>query len=158
MDSEVRLAQSDDLVWVSAALIQAWGCNIIVANGEAIDALQCPCFICSENDGLLVFRELQGDSIEIVAIESFSPGKGVGRKLLDRLIQHGVDNEKRYVTATTTNDNMPALKFYQRYGFSLFELRVGAVDQARNRLKPEIPVRGIDGVPIRDEIELRYLL
>ena len=53
----------------------------------------------------------------------------------------------------TTNDNLRALRFYQRRGFRLKELRPGAVNDAR-RLKPQIPLYGADGIPMRDEIEL----
>jgi hypothetical protein len=53
----------------------------------------------------------------------------------------------------TTNDNLPALRLYQRTGFRLVELRPGAVDQARSR-KPSIPKTGHEGIPIRDELDL----
>jgi hypothetical protein len=54
---------------------------------------------------------------------------------------------------TTTNDNLNALRFYQRRGFRITEVRPRAVDDAR-RLKPSIPIVGEYGIPIRDEIEL----
>ena len=53
----------------------------------------------------------------------------------------------------TTNENTNALRFYQRMGFRLRALRVGAVDEARRTLKPSIPVE-VDGIPLRDELEL----
>jgi hypothetical protein len=53
----------------------------------------------------------------------------------------------------TTNENLPALRLYQRTGFRLVELRPGAVDQARSR-KPSIPKTGHEGIPIRDELDL----
>ena len=53
----------------------------------------------------------------------------------------------------TTNDNVDALRFYQRLGFRLRALRAGAVDDARRDLKPSIPVEH-DGIAIRDELEL----
>ena len=53
----------------------------------------------------------------------------------------------------TTNDNTPALRFYQKQGFQLAALHRNAVVESR-RLKPEIPEIGMDGIPIRDEIEL----
>ena len=40
----------------------------------------------------------------------------------------------------TTSDNLVALRFYQRAGFRMAELRPGAVDAARARLKPSIPL------------------
>jgi Acetyltransferase (GNAT) family len=54
----------------------------------------------------------------------------------------------------TTNDNVDALRFYQRHGFRLAAVHRGAVDDSRGRLKPEIPVVGAYGMPLRDEIEL----
>jgi hypothetical protein len=54
----------------------------------------------------------------------------------------------------TTNDNLGALRFYQRRGFRLRALRPGAVDASRAALKPEIPVLGEHGIALRDELEL----
>ena len=58
----------------------------------------------------------------------------------------------------TTNDNVDALRFYQRRGFVLTALRPGAVDQARRSLKPEIPLVGDHDIPLRDELELERTL
>ena len=54
----------------------------------------------------------------------------------------------------TTNDNVDALRFYQRRGFCLVRVHGGAVDRSRASLKPEIPPVGAYGIPLRDEIEL----
>jgi len=53
----------------------------------------------------------------------------------------------------TTNDNLPALRFYQKQGFRLIVLYPGAVEESR-RLKPSIPLAGHADIPIRDEIQL----
>jgi hypothetical protein len=57
-----------------------------------------------------------------------------------------------------TNDNVDALRFYQRRGFRLTMVRAGAVDASRAGLKPEIPAIGAHGIPIRDEIQLEQVL
>ena len=57
----------------------------------------------------------------------------------------------------TTNDNTAALRFYQKYGLALVAVHRNAVEASR-RLKPEIPLTGNDGIPIRDEIELEMVL
>ncbi|MGW8250920.1 MAG: GNAT family N-acetyltransferase, partial [Anaerolineales bacterium] len=57
----------------------------------------------------------------------------------------------------TTNDNLPALRFYQKRGFHLVALYPNALAESR-RLKPEIPFKGLDGIPLRDEIELEMLI
>lgn len=58
----------------------------------------------------------------------------------------------------TTNDNVDALRFYQRRRFRLSELRAGATAAARETLKPEIQHIGNHGIPIRDEIILEKRL
>jgi hypothetical protein len=55
----------------------------------------------------------------------------------------------------TTNDNLRALRTYQRQGFVLTELRSGEVSRAR-LLKPAIPLIGQNEIPMRDELVLRY--
>jgi ribosomal protein S18 acetylase RimI-like enzyme len=57
---------------------------------------------------------------------------------------------------TTTNDNLNALRFYQKHGFVLAALRPNALEKTR-KLKP-IPALGENGIPIRDEIELEMIL
>jgi hypothetical protein len=58
----------------------------------------------------------------------------------------------RAVVAVTTNDNDHARRFYERLGFSVREVRPGAVTESR-KLKPTIPLTGEDGTAITDEIE-----
>jgi GNAT superfamily N-acetyltransferase len=57
----------------------------------------------------------------------------------------------------TTNDNLTALRFYQRRGFVLVAVHRNAVELSR-KLKPQIPLIGEHGIPIRDEIELEMPL
>jgi Acetyltransferase (GNAT) family len=64
----------------------------------------------------------------------------------------------RRLWVVTTNDNVDALRFYQRRGFRLAALRPGAVDESRRTLKPEIPAIGDQGIPLRDELELEIRL
>jgi hypothetical protein len=55
------------------------------------------------------------------------------------------------------DDNLPALRFYQKRGFDMSRLFCNAVDLSR-KLKPEIPLFGIDGIPLKHEIELEMNL
>ena len=59
----------------------------------------------------------------------------------------------RELWLTTTNDNLDALRFYQRRGFRLAEVRAGATDGYRER-KPSIPLVGEFGIAIRAELRL----
>ena len=53
----------------------------------------------------------------------------------------------------TTNDNLDALRFYQRRGFRITKVHTDALTE-RRKLKPEIPETGLYEIPMRDEIEL----
>ncbi|MEM6284414.1 MAG: GNAT family N-acetyltransferase, partial [Chloroflexota bacterium] len=57
----------------------------------------------------------------------------------------------------TSNDNTPALRYWQKRGFEIIAVHRDAITEAR-RLKPEIPLVGMDDIPIRDEIELEMRL
>ena len=55
--------------------------------------------------------------------------------------------------AITTNDNLDALRFFQKRGFTISRVRVDGMDRIR-QMKPDIPEIGYYGIAVRDEIEL----
>ncbi len=123
--------------------------------GELVDALAFDGLVAvgdsGEQVGFLSYRREGGDC-ELVALAAAPRLRGVGTALL-RELQHRV-RDCATVWLVTTNDNLDALRFYQRRGFRLRALRPGAVDQARLSLKPSIGETGEFGIPIRDELEL----
>ena len=94
---------------------------------------------------------------EVVTLDSLRPGRGIGTALIEAVKSAASAAGCRRLWLITTNDNLHALGFYQKRGFRLVAVHPGAVDAAR-RLKPEIPLNGNDGIPIRDEIELEIVL
>ena len=60
-------------------------------------------------------------------------------------------NGVRRLWLVTSNDNTPAIRFYQRQGWDLAELHRDALAASR-ALKPEIPLRGRDGIEMRHEL------
>jgi hypothetical protein len=57
----------------------------------------------------------------------------------------------------TSNDNINALKFYQKRGFVFKNIYINEMENAR-KLKPEIPLLGDYGIPIKDEIEFEMII
>lgn len=90
-------------------------------------------------------------------MNSVRENQGVGTALLKAVESAARDAGCHFLRLVTTNDNLKAMKFYQRRGFVLYALHPDAVTQSR-ALKPEIPTTGNDGIPIRDEIELEFTL
>jgi len=100
--------------------------------------------------GLLTYLAAD-DACEIVTIDAFEPGRGIGTALLDTVKALG----HRRLWLVTTNDNIRAQRFYERSGFRLVAVREGEIERSR-RLKPQIPDVGEAGVPIRDELEYEF--
>jgi GNAT superfamily N-acetyltransferase len=102
--------------------------------------------------GLATYH-VAGDDCELVTIDSTSAGVGIGSALIAAVRDAAASCGCRRVWVITTNDNLDALRFYQRRGFVLVAVHRDAVTEAR-RQKPQIPLIGNHGIPIRDEIEL----
>jgi ribosomal protein S18 acetylase RimI-like enzyme len=151
-DIETRASTEADREWIRRQLVESWGSHMMVLRGVLFDATLCPALIAGDREGLLHYRSL-GDACEIVTLEAFRTGRGIGTVLVEMLAAQAKADGARRLVVVTTNDNLDALRFYQARGFRLHALRAGAVDEAR-KLKPEIAPTGNYGLPIRDEIEL----
>ena len=138
-------------------MLDEFGGPLQARRGELIDVLALPGFT-AERDGrpigLLTYRRANGEC-ELAFIAALERQHGIGSALLDALCHEVGDGVRIWLV--TTNDNLGALRLYQRHGFVLHELRAGAVELARER-KPQIPATGDHGIPIRDELELERRL
>ena len=142
-------------------LVATWHSDAVVAHGERMYPAELPGFVArpgreDRRPRLLSRRRARG------ARSSRSTPRrersGIGTRLLDAAIAAARDAGCTVVWLTTTNDNLDALRFYQRRGFRLCALRVGAVDAARATLKPELPAIGSYGIPLRDELDLELAI
>lgn len=145
--------------WVAQTIAEQWGADIVVAHGVVYRPHELPGFVAmqgSECVGLLTYH-IEGDACEIVTLDSFHEGRGVGTALIEAAKQAARHAGCRRLWLITTNDNLHALRFYQKRGFMLVAVHRNAVDAAR-KIKPSIPLVGNDGIPIQDEIELEIIL
>jgi ribosomal protein S18 acetylase RimI-like enzyme len=151
----IRAIADDDrpmLVWL---VTQLWGSDVVAVHGSALRPAELPGFIAEwagRVAGLLTYQVL-GDMLEIVTLNAIDRRAGIGTKLIDASVSAARRYGCHQVQLTTTNDNVDALRFYQRRGFRLAELRPGAVDRSR-QAKPGIPRVGDYGIPLHDEIDL----
>jgi ribosomal protein S18 acetylase RimI-like enzyme len=140
------------LAWLVAGL---WGSELVAVHGTVLRPAGLPGFIAERASrvvGLLTYQ-LLGGTLEIVTLNAIDRHVGIG----SLLIESAAGSARRYgcreIRLTTTNDNVDALRFYQRRGFRLAKLRPGAVDRSRQQ-KPQIPMTGEHGIPLHDEIDL----
>ncbi|MCF8564637.1 GNAT family N-acetyltransferase [Alicyclobacillus tolerans] len=92
-----------------------------------------------------------------MSINSTVDGFGVGTALISFVEQIANYSKMRRIWLITSNDNLDALRFYQRRGYRITAISPNAIDEAR-KLKPTIPQVGYYDIPIHDELELEKLL
>jgi N-acetylglutamate synthase-like GNAT family acetyltransferase len=156
---EIRPITADDKEWVSDCIKDNWHSDIIVAHGVVFTPADLSGFIAThkkKNAGLLTYH-IDKINCEIITLNSFFPSNGVGTALIDAVKAVAQKNSCRRLFVITTNDNIHALGFYQKRGFSLVAVHQNALEQSR-KLKPGIPLIGQNNILIRDEIELELKL
>ena len=101
--------------------------------------------------------EIREGLCEVLSLASTVEGLGVGSALLKHLESFILKKGFDLIQLTTTNDNLHALGFYQRRGYTIKAVFPGQI-QASRKLKPSIPMIGDNQIPIRDEILLEKSL
>jgi ribosomal protein S18 acetylase RimI-like enzyme len=150
----VRALADADLPWAEALVEEFFGSRMQARCGELVDVVGRPGFVAErdgERVGLLTYRRHE-DGVELATIIARDERRGIGSELVDALVREVAGRDRIWLV--TSNDNLDALRFYQRRGFRLAALRPGAIDEARQALKPEISETGAYGIRIRDELEL----
>ncbi len=155
----LRPLRPEDAARVARHIVAEWGAETVVAHGVLYRPADLPGFVVEADGeivGLLTYC-IAGDACEIVTLDSRRPNCGIGTALIAAAKEAAQRAGCRRLWLITTNDNTYALRFYQKRGFVLAALHRNAVTASR-ALKPEIPLTGNDGIPIRDEIELEMAL
>jgi GNAT superfamily N-acetyltransferase len=128
--------------------------------GQLVHPIEYPALLAEDRGrlaGVLTYI-VDGEECEILTLHSAEQWRGVGTALIEAVERLTKDLACSRLWLITTNDNVDALRFYQRRGFRLAALYPGAVDHSRVRFKPEIPGVGEYGIPLHDEIELEKRL
>lgn len=151
---EFRETGDKDRSYISELIKERRGSEYIVVH----NTIYLPCnldgFIALEN-GLLagaVTYMIENNECEIVSLDSLKENCGIGSKLIELVKEAAIKRRCSSVWLITTNDNEKAASFYQKRGFELTEIFLDAVSEARN-IKPEIPLIGENGIPIKDELK-----
>ena len=156
---EIGPVDDGDRAWVDELLARWWGSARVVSRGRVHDAAALPGFIArcdGKRAGLVTYR-IEGGQCELVTLNSEQEGRGVGSALVEAVVVAAREARCTRLWLITTNDNLHALRFYQKRGWRLVAVHRDALDESR-RLKPQIPLTGMEGIPLRDEIELEMRL
>ena len=145
--------------WVIELLNEEWDSTEIVTRGKIHHADQLPGFVAildNQPRGLITYH-IEGDSCEIVTLNSLIEMQGIGSALVNTVRNVAYAQGCKRIWLITTNDNTYAFRFYQKLRFTVAGYHLNAIEKSR-QLKPGIPEYGLEGIPIRDEIELEHKL
>jgi ribosomal protein S18 acetylase RimI-like enzyme len=155
----LRPIQKSDYRLVLEKIIDSWGSEIVVVHETIFHPAELPGFAIlfqGHIEGLITYH-IECNSCEIITLNSWKEGQGFGTSLIDAVKRHAILAGCIRLWLITTNDNTHALAFYQKRGFRISGIQINALEASRI-LKPEIPMIGSNGIPIRDEIEMEILL
>lgn len=136
-----------------------WFSTNIISKGRIIDGTILDGFIAYYNNEIigLITYTINNNECEIFSLDSLKENNGIGTLLLKKVINLAKEENCFRILLITTNDNIHALSFYQKRGFSFSNIYVNSMSISRT-LKPEIPQIGYNDIPIRDELELEMKL
>ena len=101
--------------------------------------------------GLLALAIDRGElAVVLLSVYPDHQGTGVGGALLTAADAFAAKRGLSFMRVATTNDDIPLIYFYQRHGFSIYEVAVGEVADRFGSATP-----GFSGIPVRDEVRLR---
>jgi ribosomal protein S18 acetylase RimI-like enzyme len=143
-----------------------WGETVVDCFDRQYDVMACPAFVACDGDEVVGFA---GYAVEeawgalVLVMLNVLPGcqgRGGGRALLDAVCREARARGLARVLVVTTNDDLPALSLYQRYGFGIVEVLPGRVaeDHAAEEGSASREPVGFAGIPVRDEIRLELQL
>ncbi|MDF2629646.1 MAG: putative acetyltransferase [Symbiobacteriaceae bacterium] len=144
-----------DHAWLRELWVKEWGGEIMVSRGRVYHLDEMQSLLAWDGETLVgaATYHIADGSCELMSINATVEGKGVGSLLLAAVEDAARAAGCGRVMLITSNDNLDALRFYQRKGYRLVAVHAGAIDEAR-RIKPSIPLVGNYGIPLHDELEL----
>ena len=155
----IRQLEASDRTWARRFLTEETGSPRVVSRGALHEADILPGIVAildGDLSGLLTYR-IDGPNMELVALNARPQRKGVGSALLEAVKVAASQAGCKRIWLITTNDNQPAIAFYKKRGMQLVAIHKDALIRSRE-LKPEIPLYGLGGKPITDELEFEIML
>ena len=154
----VRRLAAGDRPWLRDLVEGEWGLPVVSRSGVH-DPAAYDGFVAHQHGtpvGALTYL-VTGDECEIVTVNSLREGCGVGRALMAAAVRAARRARCRRVWLLTSNENIRAIAFYQRFGMDLRAVHRDFADEVR-RHKRDLITTGTDGIEFRHALEFELLL
>jgi ribosomal protein S18 acetylase RimI-like enzyme len=136
---------------------QFWGEEEQLTFDRKFTVAKLPAYVAKSGSdviGFISFAEV-GDAVIIVALGILPKYQnvGVGKSLTEKVEAEAKRLGKKKLLVSTSNDDLPALAFYQHVGFQIYEVKPNVIAEKHGKV-----LKGIGGLPIRDELRLQKTL
>jgi GNAT superfamily N-acetyltransferase len=151
----VRAVTDEDQPWLKALIDSDWGLPVVSVSGSH-DPTRLPGFVAqldSRRVGAVTYR-ITPVEVEVITLNSVVEDMGVGSALLAKAVSVARDLGVR-LCLVTTNNNIRAIRFYQRRGMNMVAFHRDFQETVR-RLKPNAAAGSRDGIPSRHALEFEY--
>lgn len=149
----VRAAEPGDSVAIQEMALMYWGETEVECFDRTYDVTALPAWL-AHNDGELagmLSYAIQAERLVIVMLNVHPQhqGRRTARSLLAMAEHEARDRGLSRLVVATSNDDLPALYLYQRWGFVITGIQVGAILAHHGHEES-----GFAGIPVRDELRL----
>jgi ribosomal protein S18 acetylase RimI-like enzyme len=136
-------------------VVRFWGKPVQLMFDQLFTVAEQPAIVAKNGEqilGFIFYHPFRERTVLIVALGVLPQyqGLGIGGSLLRHIEEFAKSEGKQELLVVTSNDNLPALAFYQRQGFQLYEVAPDVIAQKLGKLH-----LGIGNLPVRDELRLR---
>ncbi|MFW9935293.1 MAG: GNAT family N-acetyltransferase [Candidatus Thorarchaeota archaeon] len=155
---KIHQAFCEDVQHLDELVLLFWGDPVQRMFDQDFTVSEYPAIVaeCDEKIvGFLFYTPFRQDAVLLLALGVLPhyQGCGIGKTLVTHIEQFAREQGRFQLLVVTTNDNLPALGFYQRIGFQLFEVIPDVVAEKLGGIQ-----KGVANIPIRDELRLRKYL
>jgi len=149
-----RLRSEGERVRIRQLVKHFWNEQQQLAFDKMFTVADLPAFVARKGNAIIGFISFaeEKETIIIVAL-GVTPqyqGADVGRKLVEKIVAEAKRTDKKRLLVATSNDDLPALGFYQSLKFQIYEVKPNVIAEKHGKT-----LKGIAGLPIRDEIRLQ---
>lgn len=159
MSINIREIADQDKKLIVDFLSKEWGSSIIVTKGKIHEIEKLSGYVAIIDDEIkgIITYSISDKECEIVSLNSLISNKGIGSLLINTVVDNAKLNSCKRVWLITTNDNIKAIRFYQKRGFNFIHVHRDAIKKSRI-IKPQIPLFGYNDIAIKHELEFELLL
>jgi ribosomal protein S18 acetylase RimI-like enzyme len=135
-----------------------WGEQQQLTYNRTLTITQLPAYIAKQKNNKIIgfVSYTQTKNATLIAALGILPqyqNAGIGKQLIKKVEAEAKHLHKKKLLVSTSNDDLPALALYQKLGFQITQVKPNTIAQKHGKT-----IKGINGIPVRDEIRLQKTL